>query len=209
MGYVSPIEVAKAELIREGTHTGKLMEFLEREAITDPAVVATSIEGETDFIERTEKLLMIEGELRAKGAGLKDYIKVLQGRLKQYEDSADSIREGVKIAFERARMPKISTCVGTVSAKANPLGATVVNEEAVPPEFFSYKLNETAAKKAAVERETARRRIGEVFMSGNDILEGQEVAMILALWDFDLDNPEITGVEVDAEVSYTIQVRRS
>jgi hypothetical protein len=129
--------------------------------------------------------------------------------MQEYEKSADSIRDSVRIAFERAKQPRIPTIVGTVYSKANPLGATVVNEEAVPPEFFSYKLNETAAKKAAVARETARRKVGEVFMSGNDVLEGQEVAMIMALWDFDLENPEITGVEVDAEVTYTIQVRRS
>lgn len=203
MGFVSLVDIAKAEVVREGAKVADLLLFLRQEAVTDPSIIATAIEGETNFVERVEQLLRIEGELDAKAAGLAEYVKTLQDKIKKLKAASESVRESIEEAFERAKVPQIAAASGTVFRRANPLAVTVVNEEAVPSEFFVFKLDATKATKAARDIAIRRNKLGETF------IDGEEVELILALWKFDEENPQIAGVEVADEVTYSVQVRRN
>lgn len=207
MSFQAPVDVAQATLLREVPKVVALLKTLSELGVTCPDLIEASIESETNLIEKLDVLLMSEGEIDAKIEGQKLYIEKMQKRMASFQAARDQVREVIVETFERIGLSKVQTTTATVFLAADVPKATIVNEALIGAEYYVSVLDKTGAKKAAIDREKARREIIKQF--GDSVLDddADAIALIGALWDFDDANPEIEGIEV-SEPSKSMRVKR-
>jgi prefoldin subunit 5 len=134
--------------------------------------------------------------------GLAAYISTLNARMKKFKGAKETIREAISESLERSGREKVVTFAGTLYLQADPREVTVVNEALIDAEYIVEKIDTGALNKAVRARVAARQKIID------EMGEFADVELILALWDFDDENPEIEGVEV-GELTRSMRIRRA
>lgn len=143
------IEMRAAEVIREQVKTL---------AGDDPDFMRDAIEGETNLREMIAAMVAADGEDAAVIDGLTAYGKALNDRKARIENRVEMRRALIASALDLAELPKLETATGTVSRKALPTRAMVINEADIPAQFFVVpppRLDRAALTKALKENADA------------------------------------------------------
>lgn len=102
----------------------------------DEEMIATAIEGETDLHEAIASAFARLGELKALGSGIDNMVCALKARADRFERQQDLIREAIRLAMETAELKRIELPMGTISMKAVPPKAIVLDEPSIPSRFW-------------------------------------------------------------------------
>lgn len=167
----------------------------------DAELIRDSIEGETGLFEIIAAMAEADGEDAALIDATAAYIKKLQERKARIEARVDMRRALMANALEIAELTKFETAAGTVTRKAVPPKAVIVEEADIPARFFvpqEPKLDKAAVLKALKDRKTALSEIKAPVGSAEWSAEVERV---------NAEHPDVAGA-VLSNAGYTIQIRR-
>src|SRR5512139_3137533 len=117
----------------------------------DLALIRDSVEGQTSLFEILSAMAEADGEEAALIEGLAAYIKKLQDRKMRIEERREIRRALMANALDIAELPRLVTAAGTITRKALPPKAIVVEEADIPERFYvpqEPKLDRAALLKA-------------------------------------------------------------
>ena len=123
-------------LSRQSVAAAELIAALGNDA-DDETLVHDMVEGETDFFEAVERALDEIGECEIVAAGVKDMQKKLSDRLTRTENRAARLRGLIDQAFQMAEVTSHKFPTATISTKKIPQKMIVVDEAAIPSEYFA------------------------------------------------------------------------
>ena len=119
-------EMAAAEAIKEGLA-----------AMTDDAeVIRDTLEGETDLHEMIADIVASIGDDIALVDGLKERLDALKKRIERFKHRIDQKKALVYQAMEIAELTKMKLDTATISKRRVPPKAVIVDESAIPSDFF-------------------------------------------------------------------------
>ncbi|MBR6271378.1 MAG: siphovirus Gp157 family protein [Lachnospiraceae bacterium] len=117
---------------------------------TDPEVLADTIEAvQGEFADKADGYGRVRAELLGKAAALKAEEQRLAAYRKSIEGNIDKLEGALKAAMEQTGQKKIQTELFTFSIRNNPGKVVVLDERAVPFEFWKPAdptLDKTAIK---------------------------------------------------------------
>lgn len=189
------------DLDREIKAAQMLRDQLSDMAGDDAELIRDSIEGETSLFEMIAAMAEADGEDAALIDATAAYIKKLQERKVHIEARVDMRRALMANALEIAELTKFETAAGTVTRKALPPKAVIVEEADIPARFFVQqdpKLDKAAVLKALKDRKTALSEIKAPVGSAEYVAEVDRI---------NAEHPDISGA-VLSNAGYTIQIRR-
>lgn len=102
----------------------------------DDDMIATAIEGETDLIEAIASAFARLGELKALGSGIDNMVCALKARADRFDRQQELIRDAIRLAMETAELKRVELSMGTISMKAMPPKAIVLDEPSIPSRFW-------------------------------------------------------------------------
>lgn len=102
----------------------------------DDDLAADMIEGETGLMEAADAALARIQELDAFEAAIKAQIDDLKARKDRFARQAEMIRAALGSAMGMADLKKIERPSGTISLRAVPPSALIVNEAEIPSEYW-------------------------------------------------------------------------
>lgn len=102
----------------------------------DEVLAADMIEGETGFMEAVDAALSRLQELDAHQDAIKAQQDALKARKDRFANQADMIRAALASAMGMADLKKIERPTGTISLRAVPPSAVIVNEADIPSEYW-------------------------------------------------------------------------
>jgi hypothetical protein len=167
----------------------------------DLALIRDSVEGQTSLFEIISAMAEADGEEAALVEGVAAYIKQLQDRKKRIEERIEIRRALMANALDIAELPRLVTAAGTVTRKALPPKAIVIEEADIPARFYvpqEPKLDRAALLSALKERAAA---IAEITAELGSLDYKAELAKI------DVNYPPIPGATL-SNAATTIQIRR-
>ncbi len=185
-------ELKAAELVREQVRDL---------AGDDLALIRDCVEGQMSLFEILSAMAESDGEDAALVESVAVYIKKLQDRKKRIEDRSEIRRALMATALDVAELPRLATAAGTITRKALPPKAIVVEEADIPTRFYTPqapKLDRTALLGALKARAAA---IAEISAAPGSPGYKEELALI------DLEQPPIPGATL-SNGGTTIQIRR-
>lgn len=221
MSYHSADTIAQANAIREGSKVADLLKFLDEEGVTCAEVIRSAIEGETNFVERIESLLVISTDVLGQIAAIDAWAEVLAARRRKMVGVVENLQAAVIEAMDRADQDRLATSLGTIVVKYEGAdrvveieGAVdrvaVIDEAASPSQRIAALLREEGEivvriggctkVKALVEGqittfksviETVREEITAIMTAANQT----SVQTALGTVFFKTNNPEVTVVE--------------
>lgn len=119
------------------------------ELADDPALLADTIEGETDFA-KIAGFLAGEVKMRnAEASGLKEFAAHVTARAQEKLNSVDRIRAALESLMECAGSDKIKTAHGSVYFTTRPASVVITDEAALP---VGMRITKTTPDKAAIYR---------------------------------------------------------
>lgn len=136
----------------------------------DDDMIATAIEGETDIHEAIAKAFARLAELKALMAGIDGMVLDLRARGDRFGKQSELIRDAIRLAMETAELRKIELPLGTISLKAVPPKAEIVDESAIPSRFWKTqepKLDRKAVLDALKAKETVE---GAMLSNGSQTI---------------------------------------
>lgn len=102
----------------------------------DDDLAADMIEGETGLMEAADAALARIQELAAFEDAIKAQIDDLKARKDRFANQADMIRAALASAMGMADLKKLERPAGTISLRAVPPSAVVLNEAEIPADFW-------------------------------------------------------------------------
>lgn len=121
----------------------------------DTALLADTLEGETDVIDVLRHLVRQAQETKANAEGLGEYTKELSGRKARLERRVDSLRALIMNVMEAASLPKANLPEATLSIRAGSAKRVVDDVTMLPDRFVKLerKADATALKDAGLDAE--------------------------------------------------------
>ena len=123
----------------------------------DEEAVVDLVEGETGLLEAISAAVARIAEIDALSAGIKDHIASIQGRKRRLEGQADMLRAAIGSAMAQADLKRAETACGTVSRRATPAKAVVIEEADIPAGFWKS------------EPKLDKRALLDALKSGDDV----------------------------------------
>lgn len=102
----------------------------------DEEMALVAVEGETCLIEAIGAAVNRIAELNAHCEALETQAKALSERRSRFESQAASIKAAVFVAMGQAELRKLELPQATLSVRAVPPKAEVLDEAAIPPKFW-------------------------------------------------------------------------
>lgn len=102
----------------------------------DEQAVADTIEGETDLRSAIEVAVDRIASNDSLVSAIKDRVDALTARRKRLEAQTDTLRTAIGVAMEVATIKRLELADGTVTLKATPASALVLDEAAIPAKFW-------------------------------------------------------------------------
>ena len=134
-----------------GAARALLVELARLTAEPDDEIAATAIEGETNLVEAIkngfDRIEMLGLMVDALGAKIQAFVS----RRERLQSQAASLRHAIGVAMSAGQMRKLELSSATLSLRAVPAKCEVVDEEAVPAEWWRpqpKKLDKAGLRKA-------------------------------------------------------------
>lgn len=105
-------------------------------ALEDPAMLADTIEGETDLFEALEKAVKMIQDTAGLVVGVKKQQEDLAARKKRYETRIKSMKTAIGVAMEMAELRRREFPAATVYLSDKARGLIVTDESQIPPKYF-------------------------------------------------------------------------
>lgn len=102
----------------------------------DEEMALTAVEGETSLIETITQAVHRIHELDAHTEALNIQIKTLSERKSRFENQHDRVKAAVCVAMQHAELRKLELPTATLSIKAVPPKAEIIDEALVPSKFW-------------------------------------------------------------------------
>lgn len=102
----------------------------------DDDMVLTAVEGETSLIETISAGVDRIAELNAHCEALEIQGKALTERRSRFEDQASRIKAAIHVAMGHAELRKLELPQATLSVRAVPAKAEIVDESLIPAKFW-------------------------------------------------------------------------
>lgn len=122
----------------------------------DEEMVADAVEGETNLVDVIKSAIDRILELEAHEKAISDQQKALGERKDRFAKQADHIRQAVLVAMGQADLKKLELPTATLSRKALPQKAEIINDADIPSRFWKPsdpKLDRKALLEALKEKE--------------------------------------------------------
>lgn len=150
--------MAKGHALHMETEAAKtLIAHLHDLRADDEDTVRDSIEGETNLHEAIADAVRQIGEDEAAIASLTDYIAALSARKDRLKERVETTREAIAVSMGLAHLKTMETPYGTVTLRRTPQSLVVVDETAIPYEYWKPqppKLDRSGLLKALKEKRT-------------------------------------------------------
>ena len=123
----------------------------------DDQAQADAVEGETSLHEAIASGVARLAEVQTLQLGIDAMVEQLQERGSRFERQRDNIRTAICAAMEAANIKKLELPIATVSLRAVPPKAEIIDEAAIPAKFWKPqdpKLDRKAVLDALKAKET-------------------------------------------------------
>ncbi len=155
-------EMSAAQAIKDGLAT----------ITDDPIAIRDTLEGETNLQEMIRDLLVSIEEDQILIDGVKTRLSDLTARKSRFEKRVKNKRVILQQAMNIAELPSVETDVATASIKAKARSLMVIDEAAIPSEFF-----EPQAPKL-IKRKVFEALKGRINVPGAELSNGGQTISI-------------------------------
>lgn len=136
----------------------------------DEDMVATAVEGETTLIEAIGGAVNRHQELEAHQQALETQIKALSERRSRFADQAARIKAAIHVAMGQGELRKLELPQATLSLRAVPAKAEIIDEAAVPAKFWKVQ-DPKLDKKAVLDALKAKEDVpGAILSNGGETI---------------------------------------
>jgi len=102
----------------------------------DEEMILTAVEGETGLLEAISEAVERVAQLEAHCEALAIQSKKLSERRDRFEAQKDRIKAAVHVAMSMAELRKLELPAATLSVRAVPAKAEIIDEAAIPSKFW-------------------------------------------------------------------------
>lgn len=158
------------QLLLQGEAASALLANIRDVIGDDEEMALVAVEGETGLIEAIGAAVNRIAELNAHCEALEAQGKALADRRSRFEAQAERIKAAVLVAMGQAELRRLELPQATLSIRAVPPKADVIDEALIPSKFWKQpepKLDKTALTKALKDKEVVP---GAVLSNGGETL---------------------------------------
>ena len=157
-------------LIVEGDAAKALLANIRDVIGDDEDMVLTAVEGETSLIETIKQAVDRMAERDSHSETLNIQIKTLSERKSRFENQHDRVKAAVCVAMQHAELRKLELPTATLSIKAVPPKAEIIDEALVPSKFWKPQ-DPKLDKKALLDALKAKEDVpGAMLSNGGETL---------------------------------------
>ena len=140
----------------EGEAARVLLAYIKDIVGDDEEMTLTAIEGETSFLEAVDAALARIAEVTAHAEAIAAQALALRDRKERFLYQGECIRTALHVALEQAGLRKLERPQATLSVRAVPAKAEILDEAAIPVKFWKEqapKLDKKAVLEALKAKE--------------------------------------------------------
>ena len=127
-----------------------LMDKTENEELTEEEQSLLSQEVEKELINKSSSIIAYVQNNEALSKAIDDEIDRLTEMKKKLKNKTDKFKEQVLNNMDRLRIEKVTTNIGKLAIRKNPISVEILNENIVPDEF-KKEVVKTSIDKAAIK----------------------------------------------------------